>query len=122
MKPRTLEPLPPNERNRPRPSAAEARVRLLDVQMVWDAVAAAKQKPRGARRRAAEKHAVAPATITEAVARFEDAMGVSLFSEAERGGLTAAGDAFLEHGATFLRTYQLLRKFLQEAIAADGCA
>ena len=114
---RKLDSLLKFERDRPRPSEAEARVRLLDVQMVWDVVIAARERQRGARRRAAEKHEVAPATITAAVARLEDAMGVRLFQRDAPDGdtLTAAGRAFSESGEDFLRSYQILRKILQEA-------
>lgn len=113
-----LDPLPGRPADRPKPSSTEASVRMLDIQMVWDVAVATGSQPRGARRRAAEKHGVAPATITEAVRRVEDAFGVKLFN-GEAGlhaePLTVSGRAFVEHGALFLKTFQIFRKMLQQA-------
>lgn len=113
-----LDPLPGGERDRPRPSPNEAAVRMLDIQMVWDVVAAANEQARGARRRVAEKHGVAPATITEAIKRVEAAFAVRLFSSepaVDADALSVHGRAFLEYGLTFLKAFQLMRKFVQEA-------
>ena len=121
MRVRRLAPLAGRERDLPRPSNREGNVRMVDIQMVWDTVIATIEKPRGARRRTAIKHGVVPATITEAIRRFEAAMDVMLFSDDPIEGsdpLTAHGYAFARHGSTFLDSYQILRKFVQNAETA----
>lgn len=103
--------------SRPEPAANEAAVRIFDVQLVLDTCIATQEKRRGARRRVARKHRISPSTVTEAVKRFERAMGVTLFGPCRGDGedsLTNAGSAFTGYGRKFLESYHLLRKFLQE--------
>lgn len=116
--PRTrLDPLPGPASARPKACPGEAALRMLDIQMVSDAVAAVRACPRGARRRTARKHRVAPATITEAIKRVELAMGVQLFEATEDGGrsdvLSPAGRAFESVGRDFLENFQAFRKLVQ---------
>lgn len=113
-----LDPLPGRAVDRPKPSSNEASVRMLDIQMVWDVAVAVDSQSRGAQRRVAQKHGVAPATITEAMKRVENAFGVQLFNRGagpDKEPLTAPGRAFVESGAIFLQTFQILRKMLQQA-------
>ncbi|MCJ2035531.1 hypothetical protein [Methylobacterium sp. J-068] len=97
-------------------------MRMIDVQMVWDAADIVSKQPRGARSRTAEKHGVSRATITEAVKRVEAAFNVRLFAKArsdKEEPLTAPGRAFVDHGKTFLESFQLLRKLVQDAQNLD---
>ena len=94
---------------------------MIDIQIAWDVVIATRERGCGARRRVAKKHGVVPSTITEALARFEEAMGVPFFtadSGSEQAGseqvaLTAHGEAFAQHDSKFLNAYQSLRKLVQ---------
>ena len=103
--------------SRPEPAANEGAVRIFDVQVVLDTCIATRENRRGARRRVARKHRISPSTVTEAVKRFERAMGVPLFGPCrgdDEASLTNAGTAFTDYGRKFLESYHLLRKFLQE--------
>ncbi len=102
---------------------------MVDLQLALDVVLEAQRRPYGARHRAAIKRNVARSTVTAAIQRLELALGVSLFaasgdatpSSGKATVLTASGLVFAELAPAVLRSFELLRRIVQDA-AVDAHA